>query len=73
MTKYAFNTNDVTRASFQFDGSFSLFRHVQEAGTSTYLREGYKGEVIAEVVNPTMSFAQWVHEHVSAELKEVSK
>ncbi len=61
MKKY---NDDISRASFQMEGVFALFRHVQMAGTNEYLREDFKGNIIASVVEPDIAFHSFVEEQV---------
>ncbi len=66
-------TDDIKRASFQFDGSFALFRWVQEGGVNEYRQESFKGGTVDSVVNSKRPFEQYVKDRVSAILKEAAE
>lgn len=67
-----YQTSDVSRASFQIEGSFALFRHLQTAGSTEYVRENFQGHVVESMVNPTISFDSFVEQEVKKILDERS-
>jgi len=69
MNKAYVDKDDVSRASFQFQGHFALFRHTNDAGVHEYREENFRGVKVDSVVNSKRTFEQYVHTRIGAYLK----
>ena len=71
MTVGRYHDKDVKRASFQYDGHFALYRHINEGGTIEYREENFKGTTVDSVINSKRTFEQYVQARITATLREV--
>ncbi len=54
----------IEKSSFEYRGTKSFFRHIQEVGVSEYRHEDWNGIVILSIINPTINFHSFVEERV---------